>query len=110
MTGPLPRLRILENKYTGPVPAMELDAALHATPAPIRQARDGVRFYRRWTEQAVEASRRRRQSVAAGQWDHQTPRQRSARGAALAGNMIFSVRQYVFWQAHLRRLERITPA
>ena len=110
MTGPLPRLRILENRYTGPVPAAALDAALHVAPAPIRQARDSVRFYRRWTEQAIEASRRRRHAVAAGHWDHQTPHQRTARGAALAANMIFSVRQYVFWRAHLHKLERITPA
>ena len=68
MTSASKRLRDLERRYNGPIPRAERDAVLHATPRTIRSAWERIRFYRRWTLQAIEASARWRAMAAlAGQ-------------------------------------------
>lgn len=106
MQTPLERLRALERRYTGPVPKAPLDAALYATPPDLRTARDRVRFYQRWLDQAVEASVRWRAAAAHGDYDRLTASQNLVRRVSLARAMLQTARQCLRWKSHLRELER----
>ncbi len=109
MTSASKRLRDLERRYNGPIPRAERDAVLHATPRTIRSAWERIRFYRRWTLQAIEASARWRAMAALGGYAHLTPLEMLARRAELACAMVHAAHQLLGSRTFLHQLEKGTP-
>ncbi len=97
----LARLRTLENKYNGPIPRAEYDHVLHDTPVALRVARTHIRFCRRRTNQAINASTSWRDAVTFGNVPPLSPTDRLARRVAFAHTIVLSTSRFLEWQTLL---------
>jgi hypothetical protein len=99
------RLRVLENRYNGPIPRVAIAAALHQENLELRTAWEQSRFYRRWTRQAIDASARWRAAESQGGFnDWPYPRKLACR-VDLASTIALSLSQYLAWCIHIHGAE-----
>jgi hypothetical protein len=98
------QIRVLENKYNGPIPIAERDSALYRTPESRRYARQAIRDYHRRCNNDIEASRQWRVALAAGCFKQLTPIRELDLRIGLCQTMLLTVSQTLAWRMHLRDL------